>query len=214
MKVAVSYSGGKESALSLYRVLQQGHEVVALITTYNAEAGRSFFHGLTDEVLERVSDALKIPMIVVKTGEKSYTEDFGVGLKQAKEMGAQACVFGDIDVEGHRDWWTRHCDIQGMEAVFPLWGEKREDVAREIIDSGIVATLTVVNTKQLGERFLGKRFSKGLAEEIVATGSDICGENGEYHTFVSDGPMFKHPVEFKLGEPVQVREDFMAREVR
>lgn len=200
MKFAVSYSGGKESALSLYRAIEQGHTPVVLITTFNTDADRSHFHGLTKEVLEAVSTALDIPIIIVKTNSANYAQDFENALIRAKDMGAEACVFGDIDIEGHRTWCSERCNNTGLEPLFPLWGESRSKIVYELIDKGFVADITVVNTKYLADSFLGQRLTKDTAEDIAAQGADICGENGEYHTFVSGGPIFKQPIDFALGE--------------
>lgn len=199
MKVAVSYSGGKDSALAMYRVIKQGNEPIALITTYNTEAKRSHFHGLTEEVLERVSKALNIPLWLIKTSGKEYAQNFEKALTRAKKLGAEACVFGDIDIEGHFNWCAERCKNVCMEAMFPLWGETRKDTVYEVIDSGFVANISIVNTKHLSDDFLGQRLTKDVADRIEAQGADICGENGEYHTFVSAGPIFKKPVEFSFG---------------
>jgi len=202
MNFVTSYSGGKESALALHRAIKQGHEPIALITTFNTDAGRSHFHGLSEELLEAVSASLDIPLWLVKTTGENYAKDFEAALLRAKEQGAQACVFGDIDIVGHLEWCTERCENTGIQALFPLWGESRADIVHEVIDSGFVANLTIVNGKYLDDNFLGKRLTRQLANQIATTGADICGENGEYHTFVSDGPIFAQPVEFSFGEKV------------
>ncbi|MCL2574412.1 MAG: diphthine--ammonia ligase [Defluviitaleaceae bacterium] len=202
MKFVTSYSGGKESALALYRMIKQGHEPIALITTYNDSAERSHFHGLPEAVLKDVSDALGIPLWLIKTKDENYAKDFEAALLKAKEQGAQACVFGDIDIEGHRAWCTERCDKVGISAAFPLWGESRKDVVKEVIDSGFVANITTIDTKYLSQDFLGQQLTASLATCIANSGADICGENGEYHTFVSDGPIFTYPIEFAFGQCV------------
>lgn len=199
-KFVTSYSGGKESALALHRAIQQGHEPIALITTFNTDAGRSHFHGLPEKVLEAVSKALGIPLWLVRTGGRDYAKNFEAALLWAKGQGAEACVFGDIDIEGHLQWCSERCENVGMTAIFPLQGESRKSVVHEVINSGFVANITTVNTKYLSDDLLGQRLTKELAERIAATGADICGENGEYHTFVSDGPIFAEPVEFSFGK--------------
>jgi len=199
MKFVASYSGGKESALAVYRAAKEGHKPIALITTYNTDAGRSHFHGLTEEILRRVSDALSIPLWLIKTGGADYAKNFEKTLLYAKEQGAEACVFGDIDIEGHIEWCSERCKNAGIIPLFPLLNESRKDVVYELIDSGFVANITIVNSQKVSENFLGKQLTKEIAEQIAAGGADICGENGEYHTFVSAGPNFKHPVNFSFG---------------
>ena len=207
MKFVASYSGGKESALALYRAIKQGHEPIALITTYTTDADRSHFHGLSEAVLESVSKSLAIPLWLVKTSGEEYLQNFEKALRRAKEHGAQGCVFGDIDIAGHLKWCRERCENVGIEALFPLCGEGRKDVVYEVIDSGFVANISIVNTKNLSDVFLGQRLTQDVAEAIAAQGADICGENGEYHTFVTDGPIFKHPVGFSFGEKL-VRDNY------
>ena len=213
MKVAVSYSGGKESAMSLYRAIGQGHTPILLITTFNADKNISYFHGIDETILNRVADSLGVPSLLVKTTNKEYTQDFEKALLHAKSLGAQACVFGDIDIEGHRAWCTERCENAGLEALFPLWGENRKSVVYECIDSGFVANIAVVNTKYLSDDFLGQQLTREVADRIAGEGADICGENGEYHTFVSAGPIFKKPVQFSFGEKI-IRDEYALRFVQ
>jgi len=207
MKFVASYSGGKESALALYRAIKQGHEPIALITTYTIDDDRSHFHGLSEEVLESVSKSLDIPLWLVKTSGEEYLQNFEKALRRAKEQGAEGCVFGDIDIDGHLKWCGDRCENVGLEALFPLRGERRSDVVYEFIDSGFVANISIVNTEKLADEFLGQQLTKDVAEAIAAQGADICGENGEYHTVVTDGPIFKRPVGFSFGEKV-VRDNY------
>jgi len=200
MKFVASYSGGKESVLAIYRAIKQGHEPIALITTFNTDADRSHFHGLSEEVLESVSKSLDIPLWLIKTSGEDYAINLEKALLRAKEQGAQACVFGDIDIEGHLEWCSQRCENVGIKPLFPLLGESRKDVVYEMIDCGFVANISTVNTRYLSEDFLGQQLTKEVAERIAACGADICGENGEYHTFVWAGPIFKQPVGFSFGE--------------
>jgi len=202
MKFVASYSGGKESAFSVYKAIKQGHTPIALITTFNIDAGRSHFHGVSEEMLSRVSESVDIPLWLVKTSGEEYALNFEKALAQAKEQGAEACVFGDIDIEGHRTWCTEQCEKIGIEPLFPLWGEDRAKVVYDFINSGFAANITVVNTQHLTDNFLGQQLTAEIAKSIAAQGADICGENGEYHTFVSAGPIFKYPVQFSFGEKV------------
>jgi len=207
MKFVASYSGGKESALAIYRAIRQGHEPIALITTYTIDADRSHFHGLSEDVLESVSESLDIPLWLVKTSGEEYLQNFEKALQRAKEQGAECCVFGDIDIEGHLEWCSERCENVGIEALFPLRGESRKDVVYDLIDSGFITNISVINTDHVSEDFLGKQLTKDVAEAIAGQGADICGENGEYHTFVTDGPIFKHPVSFLFGEKI-IRDNY------
>ena len=199
MKFVASYSGGKDGALALYRMIQQGHTPVALITTVNIEQKRSWFHGIQNEMLLAVSQSMDIPLILCESAPDNYTQAFEQGLEKASAMGAEACVFGDIDIAGHREWNEERCANTGLVPILPLWLEDREALVQEMLDSGFKAVIKIVQAT-LGEEFLGKDLSAPLIEKIKATGADPCGENGEYHTFVHDGPVFKYPILFEAGQ--------------
>lgn len=202
MKFVMSYSCGKDSTLSLYRMIKAGHEPLALLITVDKKVCRSWFHGVPNHLLEEVSKSLNIPLLLVESVGDNYKETFEEALVKAKEAGAEACVFGDIDLEAHRTWCTDRCEAVGMEAVFPLWLEDREALTHEFIDSGFTTVLKNVKLECLGEEFLGEVLTKELVEKIKATGSDACGENGEYHSFVYDGPLFAYRVPFEVGENI------------
>ena len=165
MKFVMSYSCGKDSTLSLYRMIKAGHEPLALLITVDKKVCRSWFHGVPKHLLEEVSKSLNIPLLLVESIGDNYKETFEEALGKAKEQGAEACVFGDIDL-------------------------------------GFTTVLKNVKLECLGEEFLGKVLTKELVEKIKATGSDACGENGEYHSFVYDGPLFSYPVSFEVGENI------------
>ena len=197
-KFIMSYSCGKDSTLALYRMIKAGHEPAALLVTVDKKAGRSWFHGVPHHLLEQVSKPLDIPLLIVESNGTDYEVTFREALINAKEnLGADSCVYGDIDLEGHREWCTSRCDEAGIEAVFPLWQEGREALVYEFIDSGFKTVIKNVNLAWLSEDFLGKTLTRDVVEEIKATGSDACGENGEYHSFVYDGPLFKYPINFE-----------------
>ena len=200
MNFAISYSGGKDSALALYRMITDGHKPVALIATVNIEQKRSWFHGIQQELLEAVSNSLNIPMIYCDCTPNDYAKAFEDGLIKAREMGVSACVFGDIDIDEHKRWNEERCKNAGLDCVLPLWNQNREAVVCEMIEVGFKAFIKIVQTDKLDESFLGKDLSISLINKIRLTGSDVCGENGEYHTFVYDGPIFAYPVVFETGD--------------
>lgn len=196
-KFIVSYSCGKDSTLSLYRMIKQGHTPLGLLIAVDKKLNRSWFHGVPEHLLNEVSSSVNIPLMLVKCEGQEYATAFENQLKIAKEQGAEACVFGDIDLEAHRTWCTDRCDTVGIEAIFPLWQEDREALTYEFIDSGFKTVLKNVKLECLSEDFLGKILTKEVVQDVKATGSDPCGENGEYHTFVYDGPLFKVPIKFE-----------------
>lgn len=203
-KFVASYSGGKDSTLAIYRAIKMGMIPVELITTYNIDKERSWFHGIPDEILNRISEEISIPVSLIKTKGEEYALNFEKKLRQAKENGAEFCVFGDIDIEGHLEWCTDICNKAGIEAYFPLWKEERKNLVYEFIDAGFKTIITVVDNSRMPEEFAGKILTREVADEIEKSGADICGENGEYHTFAFDGPIFKNAVEFKAGQIIKV----------
>ncbi|MGL5330759.1 MAG: diphthine--ammonia ligase [Peptostreptococcaceae bacterium] len=196
-KFVMSFSGGKDSILALYRMIKMGYTPVALLTTVKKGEDESWTHGINNDFLNKVSKSLGIELIVVECGIGEYEIEFEKKLLEAKEKGASICAYGDIDIEGHKKWDVDRCNAVGLEAMLPLWQENREELVYEFIESGFKATIQKVNLNNLNESFLGKVLTKSLIEEIKKTGSDACGENGEYHTFVTDGPIFKEPIMFK-----------------
>jgi len=201
-KFVASYSGGKDSVLAIYKTVLQGMIPLALITTFNTDKKRSYFHGIPEPVLNSISNSVGVPVWYVKTNGDKYIENFEMKLRSAKEQGAETCVFGDIDIEGHLKWCTERCENAGIEPLFPLYGKSRESVVNDFIESGFTAHLTIIDTSRITEDLLGKQLTKETLKEIKAQGADICGENGEYHTFVSDGPIFKKPVDYSFGERI------------
>jgi len=200
MNFAMLYSGGKDGALALYRMINDGHKPVALVTTVNIEQKRSWFHGMQADLMKAVSDSLNIPLISCECTSNEYTAAFEDGLTKAREMGASACVFGDIDIDEHRCWDEERCKNTGLECILPLWKQSREVLVRETVEAGFKALIKIVQNDELDESFLGKDLSIPLIEKIKLTGSDVCGENGEYHTFVYDGPVFSYPVTVETGD--------------
>lgn len=198
MKFAISYSGGKDSALSLYRMIIKGHTPVALITTVNIKDQRSWFHGIQYELLLAVSNSLQIPLITCECDPNNYVESFEEGLNKAKQMGADSCVFGDIDIEEHKCWNEERCKSVGLHCILPLWQQGRETLVYEMLSVGFKAMIKIVQNTKLDDSFLGQDLTISLIEKIKAIGVDTCGENGEYHTFVYDGPFFTYPIPLEI----------------
>lgn len=206
-KVVVSFSGGKDSTLALYRMIKSEYKIIGLIVTFD-NPDSSCFHRIPKEILKEVSKNLEIPLFEVNCYEgKIYEEEFEKALIMAKNKGAEICVFGDIDIEKHKKWGVGRCLNAGIRAEFPLWQENRESITNEFLDYGFKALIKKVNLKYLGEEFLGKELTKELIEKIKSLGSDPCGENGEYHTIVIDGPIFKKRVQLKIIDK-DIIEDF------
>lgn len=202
-RFVASYSGGKDSVLALHRALKEGMILQALIITYNTDRGRSWFHGIPEHVLEKVERSVGAPVKLIRTSGERYSEAFEEELKRQRQAGAEICVFGDIDLEAHLEWGRERCSKAGLEPYFPLWQESREKLVYETIEAGFQPVITVVNTKWMDISFLGEILTKECAARIEESGADICGENGEYHTFVKGGPVFLHEIDAAFGAPIQ-----------
>lgn len=199
MKFVMSYSCGKDSTLALHKMIEKGHEPVALLVMVNMNAGRSYFHGADRKLLDEFSSALEIPMILCPAKGDEYHIRFEEGLLKAKKMGAEAVCFGDIDIEGNRKWSCQRCMNTGLSWEFPLWHMKRDDVVRQIEEAGYNCIIKAVNNKILPRKMLGRCIDSEIAEVINSLGADPCGENGEYHTIAVRGPVFKRPLRYKTG---------------
>jgi uncharacterized protein (TIGR00290 family) len=181
-------------------MLEKGHQAVALLVMINEAANRSFFHGSDYELLDGISEALHIPMILCKTKGEDYHLAMEEGLRKAKSMGAEAACFGDIDIEGNRQWSVKRCQNVGLKSLFPLWQKGREEAVKELVALGYRSLIKIVNTKYLPVSILGRPVDKETIEIMKDNGIDICGENGEYHTLTVDGPIFYEPLSYRVGE--------------
>ena len=202
-KFVASYSGGKDSVLAVYRALNAGLLPLGLMTTYDPGAGRSWFHGISESLLKRAAASLSIPLFLLKTSGGQYEENFEKALTEVKTHGAEVCVFGDIDIEEHLGWCTRRCENTGLTPYFPLLEDNREKLIYEFLDAGFSAVITVVNTVLLQRDFIGELLTREIVEAIKKKGADVCGENGEYHTFVFDGPVFTNKVAFSVKQSIE-----------
>lgn len=200
----MSYSFGKDSAFALYTMIKAGHKPVCLVTTINKDNGKSWTHGVNANIAEQSAKALGLPIIPAPCSSENYETAFEEALQKSKSMGAKACAFGDMDINLHLEWNKKRCMNAGMECVTPLWGIDREKVIFEELDSGFVAIIKCIEKKFLGNEFLGKTLNQRVLDEIRAAGADVCGENGEYHTLVVDGPIYKNAIETKLGDIVDL----------
>lgn len=189
-----SWSGGKDSCYALLRSIRDGHKLVALVNMMNEEGIRSRSHGLPLTVLQQQADALGVPIITTPASWANYQEKFIETLNSVKQtLNVTQMVFGDIDLQAHRDWEEMVCAKAGISAYLPLWLQDRLELVSRMMEDGIKATIVSCN-ELMGEAFLGKEIQPHLIAELQLLGVDPCGENGEYHTVVTDCPMFSSPV--------------------
>ena len=196
MKLFLSWSGGKDCMLALYRILQnKRHKPLYLVNMCDAQGEQSRSHGLKKQVIEKQAHALGITIIQKETSFSDYEKNFKMVISDLKKQGVGGGVFGDIYLKEHRIWIERVCKEMGIDAIFPLWGENTMDLLNEFINLGFKAQTVSVHQKKLTKDWLGKELNKAFAKEISSLKDiDPCAENGEYHTFVCDGPIFKYPL--------------------
>lgn len=200
MKTFASWSGGKDSCLALYKALKGGFDVEVLLNTITEDGEYSRSHGLRAEVLRKQAEAIGLKIIQIKTSWEDYETNYKQILAKLKEEGFSHGIFGDIDLEEHREWIEKVCASAGIKPVLPLWKMEREKVVREFISLGFCAVVCSVREGILEKEWLGKEINEEFIEEMKKRGVDACGENGEFHTFVYDGPIFKKPLKLKFGE--------------
>ena len=197
-----NWSGGKDSALALYRVLQEGvYEVVSLLTTVNRDTRRSSMHGIPVWLLRRQAGSIGLPLEVVELPTNGSTEEYETAMSGAvdrfRELGVRHFIFGDICLEEVRAYRERQLAPCGITVVEPLWGCDTKAVAEDLFASGLRTVVVTTNAVLLDERFVGREYDRDFE------GVDPCGENGEFHTFCYAGGMFRIPVEFSLGKPLR-----------
>ncbi|MBW2147473.1 MAG: diphthine--ammonia ligase [Deltaproteobacteria bacterium] len=204
--VIFSWSGGKDSALALHEIQQnQNYTVFALLTTITKDFDRISMHGVRRVLLQRQAESIGLPLYEVLIPKNGSNDEYDSIMKEEmirfREKGISAVVFGDIFLEDVRKYREGNLSAINMKAVFPLWMRNTADLAKNFIDRGFKAVVTCVDSHVLDEEFAGKvidlRFLSGLHPDV-----DPCGENGEFHSFVFDGPLFKQPVKFKKGEVI------------
>ena len=202
----LNWSGGKDSALALYKVRQAGHyDIQTLLTTVSTPYQRISMHGVRTALLERQAAALGLPcrqlLLPEMPSMATYEQLMGDTLRELRAAGATASIFGDIFLADLRQYRENKLAEVGFEAVFPLWGAPTAELIREFIGLGFRTITTCVNERYLDRSFVGRVIDEEFLRDLPA-GVDPCGENGEFHTFVFDGPLFSQPIAFEKGEIV------------
>jgi uncharacterized protein (TIGR00290 family) len=199
--VFCSWSGGKDSALALHEAAQAG-AVPQLLVSMMIESGeRSRSHGLRRGLLQAQAEALGLPICFGAASWAGYEEELRRQLVIAvAERGTAVGVFGDIDVSPHRAWVERVCAEAGARASLPLWQRDRRQLMHQLLEAGFEAVIVAVRDAVLPPDLLGRAIDPDLVDEIAAAGSDAAGENGEYHSVVVDGPLFRRRLAIEVGE--------------
>jgi len=211
MKTLLSWSTGKDSAWSLYVLRQTPAEVAGLFTTVNAAFDRVAMHAVRRALLEAQAAAAGLPLHVIEIPwpcpNEAYESRMGAFVAEQTARGIETMAFGDLFLEDIRAYREAKLAGSGIAPLFPLWGRDTAALAEEMIAGGLKAHLTCVDPKKLPTHFAGRAFDRALLAELPA-GVDPCGENGEFHTCVSAGPMFAHAIEVRTGV-IETRDGFV-----
>ncbi len=192
--IASSWSGGKDSCYALMLALKEPRSLRVIINVMNENGRISRSHGLPLSILQQQANAMNVPLVAVPASWNEYEKNYVKTLQLVKEQyEISSVVFGDIDLQEHRDWEEMVCRKVSLTAVLPVWKKLRKEMVIELIEAGVESVIVSCNTT-LGEDFLGRTVNNELIPELEAKGVDVCGENGEFHTVVVNCPLFKERI--------------------
>jgi len=208
-KYAASWSGGKDSCFALWRAISQGLKVSYLLNFINEDSTRAMSHGLNSKMIALQAQAMGIPIFQQKVTWVTYEDGFKTALKELKLKGITGLITGDIYLQEHKDWIDRVCGESGVKALLPLWGMDSAGLLTDFIETGFKAIVVSVKAEIFGKEWLGRQVDSKLVDELKALTTkskiDVCGETGEFHTFVYDGPLFKKPI--IIGKSIPIARD-------
>ena len=207
MKALLSWSSGKDSAWALHALRRlPGVEVVGLATTVNRARGRVSIHAVRVGLLRRQAEAAGLPLRLIDLPDPCDNTQYEAAMKaaidEARREGVECMAFGDLFLRDVREYREAQLAGTGLTALFPLWGLPTDELAREMVGAGLRAVVSCVDPRQMPAGFAGREYDTAFLSELPA-GVDPCGERGEFHTFAFDGPMFRRPVDVKVGEIVE-----------
>lgn len=204
-KAIFCWSGGKDSSYCLHKVLTEKlFDVKYLLTTVNDKFKRISMHGVREELLDEQAESIGIPLLKVRVAEGTndeYEKQMEAVLSKAKSEGINNVIFGDIFLEDLRIYRENNLTRMEMKGIFPLWKINTTYLINDFIKRKFKSVVCCINDGYLGERWIGRKIDKSFIKQLPAT-VDPCGENGEYHTFCYDGPLFKKKINFTVGEKV------------
>jgi len=203
-KVISSWSGGKESCLACYRAINHGYKVEYLLNFISKEYKRCCFHGIEARLIKLQSKLIGIPLVQREVGSnmEEYEKEFKEAVFDLKNNGIEGMVFGDVYLEEHKNWIERVCKDLGIQPIEPLWKIPPEKVIEEFINLGFKAIIVSCKADLFEEEFVGRYVDQNLLDELKERRICPCGENGEFHTFVVDGPIFQKRIEITKSQSV------------
>ncbi|MDP4109926.1 MAG: diphthine--ammonia ligase, partial [Bacillota bacterium] len=199
----LSWSGGKDSAMALYELQKQGYSDITLLTTVSEKYGRISMHGVRETLLTEQARSLGLNIEKIYLSPECTNEEYGAKMEEfmlrQKKRGIKKAAFGDIFLEDVRKYREKNLEKHEIDAVFPLWGRKTKEIAETFIGLGFKSIITCVDTNSLDKSFSGRLFDRDLLSDLPRN-VDPCGENGEFHSFVFDGPIFSQKIEFSAAD--------------
>lgn len=204
-RIAVSsWSGGKDSCLACYKALKSGYQIKHLLNFVSKEYKRCCFHGTEAELLKLQAELTGIPLVQkeVSPDMKKYEEEFKAAVSALKATGIESMVFGDIYLEEHKSWVERVCKELEIQPVEPLWNIPPDKIVEDFINAGFKAIVVSCKADLFGKDFIGRYLDNALLNELIKRNICPCGENGEFHTFVIDGPIFKKKIEITESQTI------------
>ncbi len=194
---AIASSGGKDSTLALYRARQNGFAVTHLFHVYSADTARGRFHGYKPDIVAEQARLLGLESIIVPTRSPEFDNDFKIALETVKRAGLKGVIFGNIFLEDVREFYKTRVKSVGLEYHDSLWGESTKSILEDFIQSGFKAVVASIWLKKLDGKYLGREINGSFLADLEKEAADVCGENGEYHSLVYDGPCFKEPLRYR-----------------
>jgi diphthine-ammonia ligase len=202
MSYISSWSGGKDSCLAAYLALGQGFKISHLVNFISQEFKRVSFHGTEARLIQLQSQAIGIPLLQKQTTWEEYEQEFKEAVQSLLPQGIKGMVFGDIYLDEHKEWVERVCGDLGIEAIEPLWNKDTEEVFTGFIEAGFEAVIFSARAELIDEGWVGQRLDRKFLAYLKTRNIDLCGENGEYHTLVVNGPLFKRRIEIIEGKTI------------
>lgn len=204
LAVIASWSGGKDSCLACYKAMRNGYQIKYLLNFISKEYKRCCFHGIEGELLKLQAKLMELPLVQkeVSADMQKYEEEFKEAVTELKAQGIRKMVFGDIYLLDHMNWVERVCKDIDVEPIEPLWNISPVEIIEEFINLGFKAIIVSCQADKFSKDFVGRYVDKDLLAELRSRNICPCGENGEFHTLVVDGPIFKRRIEILESEPV------------
>lgn len=203
MSCIASWSGGKDSCFACYEAISNGYDISYLVNFISKEYRRVSFHGTEAKLIQLQAEALGIPLLQKETTWNGYEQEFKEAVKSLIPDGVDGMVFGDIYLQEHKDWTERVCEELRIKAIEPLWGEDTENILAEFIDAGFEATIVSAKSDLFDEEWIGRKVNKEFLRYLKKNNIDVCGENGEYHTFVTNAPLFRKKIQISGSKTIK-----------